>query len=146
MTIPNVTMTWCHRQAICGWCEEPIEAEKPMVKVFWWNKGNDKLRKWNSQKCFHPNCWILQGLDYLAKNPFTSARTTKLAKLSKEDKERRFVLVRQFHALGQRKQKIKASYPDRLLIETRIDKQMVDVMLDVAKLGGIPKKWAEKFV
>jgi len=146
MTIPNVTMRWCRKQAKCRWCEQPIEIGTPLVAVVFWNKGNPESRKWNSYQYFHPQCWVDQGLDYLNRNPFVPHKRGRKITLSDEDRRKRFLLVRRFHALEQRKKKIKAGYPDNVLIEARLDRQMVEIMLDMAILGGIPKSWVEKLV
>ena len=143
MTIPNVTMVWCQKKATCRWCEQPIEVATPMVRVFFWNKGQEDNRRWNVQHCYHPECWIKQGLDYLNKNPYVPKN--KRIMLSKEDARKRFLLVRKFHALVQRKDNIKSEYPDNILTEARITNQMVEIMLEMALLGGVPKSWAEKF-
>jgi len=151
MTIPNVTITWCRRKAKCRWCEQPIEIATPMVRVFFWNKGNIESRKWNSQNCYHPECWIKQGLEYLEKNPFVyhktdNTRQTKVnnSPLSEEDKRNRYLLVRRFNELAQRKNNIKTPYPDCLPIEANIIKNMTNIMMEVAVLGGVPKSWAAK--
>ena len=64
--------------------------------------------------------------------------------MSEEDTRKRYLLVRKFHALEQRKKNIKVGYPDNLLIEARIAEQMMEIMLEVALIGGVPKGWAEK--
>lgn len=143
LAIPNVTMRWCRKQAACEWCPEPILIGTPMVAVFFWNKGSDN-RRWNTSKYYHPQCWVAQGLDYLNQNPFVPHRRGRVRTLSEEDSRKRYLLVRRFHALEQRKKNIKAPYPDNLLIEERLTKQMVDIMLDMINLGGVPKSWAEK--
>lgn len=145
MTIPNVTMRWCRKQAMCKWCPEPIEIGTPMVAVMFWNKGNPDSRRWNVQICYHPQCWIEQGLDYLNRNPFVPHKRGRKVTLSVEDRRKRYLLVRRFHALEQRIKNIKAPYPDDLLVESRLLKQMADIMLDVARVGGIPKSWAKRF-
>jgi hypothetical protein len=137
-------MRWCRKQATCKWCDKPIEIGTPLVAVFFWNKGNENSRRWNVTLYYHPQCWVDQGLDYLERNPFVPHRRGRVRTLSNEDARKRFLLVRRFHALEQRKRNIKAPYPDNLLVEERLTKQMVDVMLDVANLGGAPKSWSEK--
>lgn len=150
MGIPNVTMRWCTKTAKCHWCGQPIECGTPMVVVFFWNKGNEESRKWNSKQYYHPQHWLDQGLDYLAKNPYTESQPTtrgrKPLALTPEQARQRFLLVRRYHALEQRKHKIKSPYPDNVLIESRLNKQMVDIMLEMVPLGGIPKNWVEKLV
>jgi len=147
MTIPNVTILWCRKQATCHYCGQPIEIGTAMVKVFFWNKGNEDKRYWNTQHCYHldnPACWVKQGLDYLEKNPFVPHVRGRVRALSKEDSRKRYLLVRRFNEMYQRKNNIKAPYPDNLPIEARLIKQMVDIMMEVAGLGGVPKSWAEK--
>jgi len=144
MTIPNVTMRWCRKQATCRWCEKPIEISTPIVAVMFWNKGNPDSRRWNVQICYHPQCWVDQGLDYLSQNPFVPHVRGVKSKLSEEDRKKRYLLVRRFHALEQRKKNIKVGYPDDLLIDSRLTQQMVDIILDMVKVGGIPKSWVAK--
>jgi len=144
MTIPNVTMRWCRKQATCRWCNKPIEIGTPIVAVLFWNKGNPDSRRWNVQICYHPQCWVDQGLDYLNRNPFVPHRRGVKSKLSEEDRKKRYLLVRRFHALEQRKKNSKLDYPDNLLMDSRLTKQMTDIMLDMVKVGGIPKSWVEK--
>ena len=152
MTIPNVTMRWCVRKATCKYCEQPIEQATPMVTVFFWNKGNGENRKWNSTYYYHPECWVKQGLDYLGRNPFVpitgrgrKANTTGGGlTLSQEDATRRARLINKFHSLNQRKNNVKGSFPEKVLVEHRLNRQMQEVMLDVALLGGVPQSWVEK--
>lgn len=144
MTIPNVTMRWCRKKATCKWCGKPIEVGTPMVVVFFWNKGNKDSRRWNITQYYQPQCWVEQGLDYLNKNPFVPHKRGRVRVLSDKDARKRYLLVRKFHALEQRRKNIKVPYPDNLLAETKLTKQMADIMLDVANLGGVPKSWAER--
>jgi len=141
----NVVMRWCSRRAKCRWCPDHIEKGQPMVSVVFWNKGDETKRTWNSYFKYHPQCFVDQGLDYLKRNPYSAPKRGRRSKLSETDRRRRFLLVRKFHALEQRKHKIVASYPDRVLVENRLEKQMIDIMLDVSKLGGVPKSWSTKF-
>jgi len=143
--IPNVTIRWCKKSAICRWCNKPIEIATPMVTVFFWNKGNEERRGWNTTWYFHPQHWIDQGLDYLSLNPYVPHKRGPKPKLSEEDRRTRFLLVRRFHALQQRKQKLKADYPDRLLIEARISRQAAEIIVEMIRVGGVPKSWAKNF-
>ena len=145
--IPNVLMRWCPKEAKCEWCEQPILCAEPEVVVFFWNKGSDN-RRFNVKQYYHPQCWVAQGLDYLNRNPYVAStngsRGRKPLSLTPEESRQRFLLVRRFHALEQRKQKLKTPYPDRLLLESRINKQMVDIMVELIPIGGIPTNWVEK--
>lgn len=146
--IPNVTITWCYRRSICKYCEQPIEAGKPVVKVFYWNKGDENSRKWNRSTSYHfPDCYIKQGQDYLDRNPYVarSGSNRRLA-LSDENRRTRFLLVRKFNELYHRRRNIKVPYPDRLTVEIELTKRMTDTMLDMVPVGGVPKSWAAKIV
>lgn len=150
MTVPNVTIGWCRSKgkggAIkCKWCELPIEIGTAMVRVFFWNKGNEEKRKWNVQHCYHfPDCYSKQGMAYLEKNPYIPHARGIIHKLDDLDKRKRFLLVRRFNELHQRKSNIKVAYPDNLPIEANLIERMAEVMKEVAGLGGVPKSWAEK--
>lgn len=143
MTIPNVYMNWCHRKATCKWCNFTIEAGVPIVTVFFWNKGDKDKRKWNTKYYYHPQCWVEQGLDYLKMNPYVPYIRHKKPTLTKEQKGERLTLLRKKAALDQRKRNIKSDYPDRVLIEARINKEIAILMVEVALIGGIPKRWLE---
>lgn len=145
MTVPNVYISWCQNKAKCRWCPEPIEAGTPMVTVFFWNKGNEERRSWNLKLHYHPQCWIDQGLDYLKMNPYVSRKARKqnikVSSLSPERKEHRVTLMRRKGSLEQRKRNLKSDYPDRVLAEARLDKQIAEIMVEIAGVGGIPPKW-----
>ena len=146
MTIPNVTMKWCVKKSTCKWCEQPIDNGTPVVTVFFWNKGNEDSRKWNTKYSYHPQCWVAQGLDYLNRNPYVPQTRRKKPTLCEEDRRTRFLLVRKFHKAEQVRNinRDGGSYPDKLLAEIRLTQQMVDIMLEVATVGGVPKSWAER--
>ena len=141
--IPNVCMCWCHRTATCKWCDKPIEAGTPMVSVYFWNKGQEDKRKWNVRQFYHPQCWVDQGLDYLKMNPYVPYERHKKSTLTKKQKARRLILLNRKAALDQRKRNLKSTYPDRDLIEARINTQIAELMVEMTKVGGIPPKWLE---
>ena len=144
MTIPNVTMRWCVRKSTCKWCEQPINSGTPMVAVVFWNKGNENSRKWNAYRKYHPQCWIDQGLDYLERNPFVLRHRDRKSPLCEEDRRKRYLLVRRFHKAEQTRKNCNHNYPDDILTEIRLTQQMIDIMLEVVALGGVPKSWAER--
>jgi len=141
VTIPNVCINWCKRKATCKWCEQLIEAGGPMVTVFFWNKGADGHR-WNVKLYYHPQCWVKQGLDYLKMNPYVPYVRKRKLELSKEDSKYRYILLRRKAALDQRKRNLKTEFPDRVLMEARIDAKIAGIMIEIVKVGGVPKKWA----
>lgn len=139
--IPNVCISWAQRKAQCQYCPEPVEAGTPLVTVFFWNKGQEDKRKWNVKQYFHPDCWVANGLDYLKMNPYVPyARSRKLPLTTKQNKKRVLILKRKA-ALDQRKRNLKSGYPDRVLVEARIDRQIAELMVQIASVGGIPPTW-----
>jgi len=116
-----------------------------MVAVFFWNRGNDGKR-WNYQYCFHPECWLKQGYDYLERNPYTpyihSGRQVVKARRTEEERRQRYLITRRFHSLVQRRSNL--SNGSKPLISLRLECQMADLILEMQKLGGVPKKWVEK--
>ena len=147
MTAPNVTIKWCQKKARCRWCEQFVELGTPMVKVFFWNKGEDGNRKWNISHYYHfPECYAKQGLDYLNRNPYVPHARGRKTKLPEADRRKRFLLVRKFNELVQRRNNIKLPYPDSLAMEAQLTKRMVDTMLEITTVGGVPKSWVKKVI
>ena len=147
MTSPNVHINWCRRESKCVGCLQPITVATPCIVVVFWNKGNPDKRSWNVKKHYHPSCWLQQGLDYLQLNPYHpgSKRGPKCL-LTPENRKLRYTILRRKSALDQRRRNIKASYPDRLLIEARLDERLASLMIEISKVGGIPTKWLEAFI
>ncbi len=142
-TIPNVFMYWCQHKAKCRWCEKDVVAGTPIIQVYYWNKGNEDNRKWNIKRFYHPQCYIDQGLDYLMMNPYVPYKRKPKSKLSEEDRKERYRLLRQKASIDQRKRNLKSDYPDRILDEARLDEQVSALMVKIATIGGVPKKWLE---
>ena len=145
MSIPNVTMRWAQNQATCQWCEQVVERGSAMVVVFFWNKGANG-RRWNVHQRYHPECWLAQGYDYLEKNPYSpyihSGRQVVKARRTEEERKQRYLITRRFHSLVQRRSNLgDGSKP---LIALKLECQMADLMLEMQKLGGVPRKWVEK--
>ena len=142
----DVWFTWCQRRAKCRWCEQPIEKGKPMVITKLWRKGDENSRKWNITNYYHPECYLAQGMDYLERNPYSPRgnRGKPKLQLSEEDRRKRYLLLRKKAALEQRKRKLKTSYPDNALMLARIDTRIVEICMDIALVGGVPKSWVEQ--
>ena len=144
MTIPNVSMSWCQRKARCKYCPNLIESGTPLVTVFYWNKGTPKHKGFNTKFYYHPDCWVKQGLDYLSKNPYVPVyRGAKPLPLTPEERAGRNILLRRKCSLEQRRRAIPANSPRQQLLEARLDTKVAELMLEIAPLGGIPKKWLE---
>ena len=147
MTIPNVFMYWCQHKAKCKWCEQTIEAGTPVIQVYFWNKGNEDKRTWNIKRFYHPQCYIEQGMDYLKMNPFVpyqrSTKSKGIAKLNNGQRELRYKLLKRKASIDQRKRRLNGDYPDRVWEEAKLDLQISELMVEIASVGGIPKKWLE---
>lgn len=141
MTIPNVTITWCIQRAKCGWCPEYVDAATPLVTVFFWNRGTPDHKGFNIKKYYHPNCWVAQGLDYLDMNPYVPHIRKEKLKLTPEQSKQRYILLRRKAAIDQRKRNLEGDFPERMLVEIMLDQKITEVMLEIALVGGIPKKW-----
>lgn len=141
MTIPNVTMRWCQNQATCKWCEGLIEPSQAMVVVFFWNKGADG-RRWNVQYCYHPDCWLKQGYDYLERNPYFPHDRGRRREFTEEQRRQRYLVTRRFHSLVQRRKNL--SNGSATLTVCKLECQMADLMLEMRRLGGVPKGWIDK--
>lgn len=143
--IPNVCMSWCQREAQCGWCPEPIKVATPMVTVFYWNKGADG-RKWNVQKCYHPQCWVDQGLDYLKRNPYVSTTGRPTLQLSEKEKRQRYLLLRKKTYIDARRRKLLEEDPADKVSLSQLDVEFAEICLLIAQVGGVPPKWLEQLV
>ena len=139
MTTPNVSMSWCNRTAKCEWCPGEIVAGEPIVKVFYWNKGTESHKGFNTKRYYHPQCWIDQGIDYLKRNPYVPYLRKPKMELSEEQSKRRYQLLRQKAAIEQRIRKL-GDTPN-ILAEARLREKITNIMLEIAEIGGIPKKW-----
>jgi len=142
MTIPNVTIAWSNRIAQCEWCPESIVAGTPLVTVFFWNKGSPEHKGFNVKKYYHPNCWVAQGLDYLERNPYVPYIRKKKMELTPEQSKQRYSILRRKAAIDQRIRDA-SNRPDVLLIEARLNIKITELMLEIAPIGGIPKKWLD---
>ena len=137
MTIPNATMNWCNRTAKCEWCPENINAGEPMVTLSYWNKGSPDHKGFNIRKYYHPDCWVAQGLDYLKKNPYVPYIRKAKMDLTPEQSKQRYILLRRKSAIDQRIRGL----VDKPVMEARLNIMITEIMLEIAPIGGIPKKW-----
>ena len=143
MSRPSVFIAWCTRTAKCPFCPEPTKVGEAVVVVTYYNENHHTKRNE-----YHPACWIQQGLDKLKLTPYRPKgdRGRPELTLVSEVKGRRALLLRKKAALEQQKKRLKSTYPERLLLEARIDESMGAVMLEISSLGGIPPKWLEKIL
>jgi len=139
----DVWWKWARRQADCCHCNLPIAVSSPMVIKKLWRKGDENNRRVNIRFYYHPECYMAEGFDYLTMNPYTAGtrkRGPKSSLTPEQQRARRLILMRRASLL-QRKRKLKSPYPDRLLMEARIDEKLTDLMIEIAPLGGIPTSW-----
>jgi len=138
MTVPNVTITWCQRVAKCEFCPEDVVAGNPLVTVFFWNRGSLDHKGYNVKKYYHPACWIAQGLDYLDRNPYVPYIRKQKLELTPEQSKERYSILKRKAAIDQRKRKLNGSSAAALAL---LDRKIAELMLEIAPIGGIPKKW-----
>jgi len=143
VTIPNVTITWCVRKTKCKWCPEHIEGGQPLVTVFFWNKGSTEHKGFNTKQYYHPQCWIGQGMDYLNRNPYVPYKRSRALPLTPEQTKQRGILLRRKCSLDQRRRNLRTNLPNHDLMEAKIARQVAELMLEIAPIGGIPKRWLE---
>ncbi len=140
MTIPNITIAWCQRVAECEWCHQNIDAGEPLVTLFFWNKGTPEHKGFNVKKYFHPNCWVEQALDYLARNPYVPYIRKEKLELSPEDSKQRYIILKRKGSIDQRKRNV---VDGNTMVLAQLDEQIAELMIQIAPLGGIPKRWLE---
>ena len=140
MTIPNVTMAWCQHHAKCEWCPDHIETGMPLVTVFFWNKGGPDHKGFNIKKYYHPDCWTGQGLDYLKMNPYVPYIRKKKLELTPEQAKLRYVLLNRKASIDQRKRGLNGN-PNKAMLEAELNVRIAELMVEIAPIGGIPKKW-----
>jgi hypothetical protein len=141
--LPNVTMSWCKRQAECACgCKTMITVATPMLMVMYWNKSNEGNQSFNTRKYYIPEHWMTQGMEYLNMHPYEpgSPRGPKI-ELADGDRRKRQLLLRKYGSYKFRMKNLKGSLPDRLLAEIKLESQMSSIMLEISKIGGIPKSW-----
>lgn len=113
--------------------------------VFFWNKGTDG-RRWNTKHYYHPNCWVAQGLDYLKLNPYVSTgkRGQPKLQLTEEDRRTRYLLLRRKATLDIRLRDARLHGLTERVAD--LTAKSFDLLLQIAKVGGIPKRWAEDII
>ncbi len=149
MSLPQVYMAWNRRIAECAYgCCKAIEVKQPVVIVFFWRRGDDDHARYNIKKYYHPECWLAQGLDYLRVHPYQAAgdRGPKRT-LTPEQHKRRGLILRQVGAIKQRRKNIREQdVAKRTLLLARCDAAIASKMLEIAEVGGIPKRWIEEII
>jgi len=117
-----------------------IEASNPLVTVFFWNRGGPEHKGFNVKKYYHPECWVAQGLDYLKMNPYVPYIRKPKLELSKEQSKLRYNILKRKAAIDQRKRRLNGS-PDNTMAMALLDTKIAELMIEIAPIGGIPKKW-----
>ena len=90
-----------------------------------------------------PDCYAKQGMDYLNRNPYVPYISGRKSSLAPDDRRKRFLLVRRFNALVQRRNKDNG-FPDKELTSAIITNQMIDLAMEMIPLGGVPQSWMAK--
>lgn len=111
-----------------------------MVTVFFWNRGTEEHKGYNVKKYYHPNCWIAQALDYLSKNPYVPYARKKKLELGPEQSKQRYSILKRKAAIDQRKRRLEGT-PNRIVGEAILDSKIAELIMEIAPIGGIPKKW-----
>jgi len=112
-----------------------------MVNVFYWNRGNEEKRGINAKFYYHPQCWVAHGLDYLKMNPYVPYTRHKETKLTEDEMRTRHLLLRKKAKIDQRRRGLNPSRFDYGLVMAQLDTRVAELMVEIAQVGGIPKKW-----
>jgi hypothetical protein len=124
-----------------------IPVATPVVIVLYWNKGNPEKRSFNVKKYYIPEHWIQQGLDYLMMHPYSSGeKRGPKVELSAEARRKRQLLLRKYAVYQSRKRRLTGDLPERTLMEIRLDGQIASVIMEISKVGGVPKRWIETMI
>lgn len=112
-----------------------------MVKTKWWKKGCRVV-----QKCYHPECWLKQGYDYLNSNPYIYKYRKcgrKSLKLTDEQRVIRKRLLVKMAKLNQRLAECsKLEDSDSKLVKvSQIMIKKEELRKEIEKYGGVPKSW-----
>ncbi len=150
MPPPNVTAAWCRKKASCKWCKKDIKLATTMITVFFWNKGNDAKRTWNSKLYYHMQCWMDQAMDYLNTHPYHARGgkrgPNKLASaLNVEQKAARLKLIRRKNYLDDKLRGL-SDTPDTALDIAMIEKEQSELIAKILDVGGIPKSWLVQLI
>jgi hypothetical protein len=146
----DVWFKWARKDADCEWCGKVIHRKTAMVVTKLWRKGDADKRKWNIIHYYHPECYIAQGLHYLADNPFTEVEPGKKKgrpeiQLCEEDKKTRIALLKKKSNLEGRIRAIKAKKKkDAIVKEAELTVQLAEVMQEIERVGGAPAVWKEE--
>lgn len=91
---------------------------------------------------------MAQGLDYLDRNPYypNNKKEIATANLTKEQKELRYKLLRRKSAIDHRLKVLPVDHPDRLVLETKMEADIAELALQIAPLGGVPKRWLSQLL
>lgn len=137
----DVWFSWCKRRSKCNYCPDSILAGTPVVIVKHWrpNKHSYYFR-------FHPDCYIQQGVAYLAKHPYEPYRANtgrpKL-ELSNSDSYARIKLLRHRAVVMYRRRQAIKLLPSEAAQEyiDSLDKVLDKITEDIQIYGGVPNSW-----
>jgi hypothetical protein len=89
---------------------------------------------------------VAQGLDYLKLNPYVSTgkRGQPKLQLTEEDRRTRYLLLRRKATLDIRLRDARLHGLTERVAD--LTAKSFDLLLQIAKVGGIPKRWAEDII
>ena len=137
--LAQVWVRWCRKKARCTRCEEDIESGQPevFVKIHRENTYPVILRK-------HIQCWVLDSMDYLEKNPYVPMSGTGRKKLdmSPEDKKTRTKILQRYASLMYRLRRMAKENPILAIEHKELTQQYLSILMDkIEQVGGVPKSW-----
>ncbi len=142
----DIWIAYCKREAKCHYCQQPIKARDYVVKGKLWRKLKTGLTHWSWRYYWHVKnkdgecCWLLEGIAYLEKNPYSSGlKGGKSLGLTDEDGKMRLAILRRHAKYTQKiRQAMETGNLDRII---RLATSMEKLKEEIYPLGGIPKKW-----
>ena len=135
----DIWVSWAKRKATCHYCSKPILARTPIIKGKMWKKMATAT-KWSIMFYWHPECWLNQAYAYLEQHPFIPKRGRAKLVLDKDAKTKRLKLLRERARLIYRLKDIML-YGNNSDIEERILSRLLELVVEIEPLGGVPKSW-----
>lgn len=149
----DIWISSCKKPVKCSHCEELIETGEPTVFGKLWLKHTEEggeARRWVKNLRWHAQrkrdgqcCWLVAGLDYLAKNPPVDRRGGKSLMLPKDIREERLRILRTRARLVAKLRELMLAPLNQkdtdqiIAIGSRIE----EMKERIQNFGGPPKTW-----